>query len=246
VEQEIKRLLELDIIERVNEPTTWLNPYVVVPRESSDQMRFCLDMRKANEAVMRERHVIPKFEEILPELHEATVFSKIHLREGYHQLELHPDSRHITTFATHTGVYRYKRLIFGISSAFEIFQKRIELTITGCRGARNISDDILVWGKNQHEHDKNLQSVLQKLSENNLKLNKEKCIFSADTIVFAGHKLTSRGISPEKSKIDTIKVIKQPTNATEIRSFHGLVNFCQRFIQNYSTITEPLRRLTKK
>jgi len=116
---------------------------------------------------------------------------------------------------------------------------RIELTITGCRGARNISDDILVWGKNQHEHDKNLQSVLRKLSENNLKLNKEKCIFSADTIVFAGHKLTSRGISPEKSKID-------PTNATEIRSFHGLVNFCQRFIQNYSTITEPLRRLTKK
>jgi len=119
VDEEIQHLMKADIIEKVpdNEPTSRLNPYVVVPKKDPTQIRLCLDMRQANAAIIRERHVIPKFEEILPELHDAKVFSKIDLREGYHQLELHEDSRHVTAFATHKGVFRYKRLFFGISSA---------------------------------------------------------------------------------------------------------------------------------
>ena len=248
VDDEIKRLLESDIIEKVpdNEPTTWLNPYVVVPKKDPTQIRFCLDMRQANQAIIRERHVIPKFEELLPELHDAKVFSKIDLREGYHQLSLHEDSRHVTAFATHKGVYRYKRLFFGISSAFETFQKHVEITLAGCKGARNISDDILIWGKYQEDHDKNLDEALKKLNDRHLKLKRNKCIFSVDSLVFAGHCLSARGISPEQSKIDAIKAIQRPTNATEVRSFLGLANFCSRFIKDYATITEPLRRLTRK
>ena len=246
VSAELKRLQQLDIIEKYNGPTTWLNPYVVVPRKSSDQIRLCLDMRKANEAITRERHVIPKFDEILPELHNATVFSKIDLREGYHQLLLHPDSRDITTFATHEGIFRYKRLIFGINSAFEIFQKKIELVITDCPGAKNISDDILIWGSTQEEHDKNLTTVLQRLLEHGLRLNREKCIFSVYKLIFAGHLLTANGIKPDQAKTDAILHIKPPTNVTEVRSFLGLVNFCNRFIKDFATISEPIRRLTRK
>lgn len=183
---------------------------------------------------------------ILPELHDAKVFSKVDLREGYHQLELHPKSRHITAFATHVGVFRYKRLIFGKNSAFEIFQKQIEIAITDCSGSKNISDDILIWGKNQKEHDENLHRVLQRLNHHSLRLNKDKCIFSVKSITFAGHRLTDTGISPEKSKIEAITAIKEPTNTTETRSFLGLIGFCQRFIQNYAVITAPLRHLTKK
>lgn len=246
VSEEVKRLQKLDIIEKHDGPTTWLNPVVVVPRKSSSQIRLCLDMRKANTAVIRERHVIPKFDEILPELHQAKYFSKIDLREGYHQLLLHPDSRDITTFATHEGIFRYKRLIFGINSAFEIFQKRIELVINKCEGAKNISDDILVWGETLEEHNRRLHDVLHKLFEAGLRLNKDKCIFAVTSLVFAGHRLTSEGIKPEESKISAIQHLKQPTNATEVRSLLGLINFCNRFIPNYSTITEPLRRLTRK
>ena len=89
-----------------------------MPKPKKGAIRLCLDMRKANEAVLRERHVIPRLD-ILPELNKATVFSKIDLKEGYHQIELHDNCRDITTFATHKGIYRYKRLIYGISSAFE-------------------------------------------------------------------------------------------------------------------------------
>ena len=93
-------------------------------------------MRQANQAIIRKHHVIPKSDDILAELHGAQIFSKSNLCQEYHQIELHPESRDITTFVTHEGLFRYKRLIFGINSAFEIFQKKIEHVIAGCDGAK--------------------------------------------------------------------------------------------------------------
>ena len=79
-------------------------------------------MRTANEAVQRERHPIPTVDELLEDFNEATIFSKLDLKGGYHQIEVSEDSRDITTFVTNKGLYRYKRLNFGISSASEIYQ----------------------------------------------------------------------------------------------------------------------------
>ena len=145
VSAELQRLQQLDITEPVKGPTSWVNPIVVVPKPNG-KIRMCLDMRRANEAIIRERRVIPKVDDVLTELHGAKYFSKIDLREGYHQIQLHKDSRNITTFATHEGLFRYKCLIYGVSGAFESFQKHIEIVISGCPGSKNISDDILIWG----------------------------------------------------------------------------------------------------
>ena len=91
-------------------------------------------MRQANRAIQRERHPTPTVEEILHDLNGASVFSKLDLNKGYHQLELDPKSRGITTFATHGGLYRYQRLAFGISSAAEIFQYQIQTALAGIPG----------------------------------------------------------------------------------------------------------------
>jgi hypothetical protein len=98
-------------------------------------------------------------------LNGATVFSKLDLNQGYNQLELAPESRYITTFSTHLGLMRYKRLNFGISSAAEIFQNTIPKTLDGIPGTINISDDILVFGKIQKEHDLALAMVFQHLNK---------------------------------------------------------------------------------
>ena len=95
---------KFDIIEPASEKTTWLNPVVPVTKLNG-KTRLCLDMRTANVAIDRERHVIPKLEEILPNLHNANIFSKLDLREGYHQILLDSESRPITAFATHDSVY---------------------------------------------------------------------------------------------------------------------------------------------
>ena len=88
-------------------------------------------MQQVNTAVLRERHVIPTIGEVIHDLNGASVFSKLDLNSGYHQLELSPQSKSITNFATHKGLYQYKRLVFGLSSAAEIFKHTIQKVING-------------------------------------------------------------------------------------------------------------------
>ena len=104
VTAKLKQLEELDVIEKVNGPTSWINPLVAVEKPDGD-IRICLDMRQANRAILREKHPVPTVEETLQEISEAKVFSKLDLNMAFHQIELHPDSRDITTFAAPDGLY---------------------------------------------------------------------------------------------------------------------------------------------
>ena len=199
-------------------------------------------MRLPNEAVKRERHITPTIDDMILDLNGATVFSKLDLSNGYHQLELDPGSRYITTFSTHVGLRRYKRLIFGLSSSAEIFQNTLQNALSGLKGVKNISEDIIVFGKTQEEHDRNLEATFARLKEKNLTLNRQKCEFNKDKLVFYGYIFGKDGISADPAKVTAIKNAPSPTNVTELRSFLGMTNY---FIPRYSTITAPLRKLTK-
>ena len=114
VEAKLDELVSADIIEPVEGPTPWVSPVVIVPKSGGD-IRLCVDMRKANEAIIRERHPIPTVDEILYNVNGSKVFSKLDLKWGFHQIELEEESRNITTFVTHKGLFRYKRLICLVS-----------------------------------------------------------------------------------------------------------------------------------
>ena len=244
IEKKLKQLQDLDIIEDVDGRTPWVSPLVAVPKSSGD-IRVCVDMRRVNEAILRERHPIPTLEETLQDLDGATVFSKLGVHRGYHQVELHPDSRILTTFSTHIGLKRYKGLIFGLSSASEIYQYVIQQVLQGIPGARNISDDIIVFGKDQENHNQQLQLTLARLAERGLTLNQEECVFSVPQLVFFGHKVYAVGISPDGRKVDAVKQARQAHNVSELRSFFGLANCCARYIPHFATVVEPLRQLTR-
>lgn len=109
-------------------------------------------MRCANKAIMRENHPLPTMDHILPKIRRATYFSKLDIDNAFHQVELHPDCRYVTTFITLNGLYRYKRLMFGISCAPEIFQKILEKMLIHCEGAINFIDDILIFGDSEEQH----------------------------------------------------------------------------------------------
>jgi len=179
-------------------------------------------------------------------LNGAKVFTKLDLNQGYNQLELAPESRHITTFGTHMGLMRYKRLNFGISSAPEIFQIVIRETLEGIDGGKNISNDILVFGKSQEEHDQHLRAVFQRLREKGLTLNKSKCEYSKDTLEFFGHVFSKEGISPDPKKVEEVVSLWTPSTASEVPRLLGMTNYSSRFIPDYVTKTEPLRKLTHK
>ena len=246
VEKKIQRLEDLDIIEKVDGPTPWISPVIAVPKKTPGEIRLCVDMRLPNTAIKRTRHYMPSLDDILMQLNGAKVFSKLDLNQGYHQLELDEESRNITTFSTHVGLRRYKRLNFGVASAAEVFQNHIAEVISDISGAMNTSDDILIYGKTQEDHDATLTQVFKRLKDKNLTLNQGKCEFNKDHIEFYGFIFGSQGMSPDPKKVSAIHNASPPTNQKELRSFLGLTNYMSRFIPDYATITKPLRDLTRK
>ena len=146
-----------------------------------------MDSREINKAIKRERGVIPRLDDLKKGLNGAQCFAKLDLNKGYHQLELEESSRQITTFATHEGLYRFKRLCLGINSAAETFQTSVSLMLGGLDGVMNISDDIIVIAKTPEIHDERLEKVLDRLIEFQVTVNKGKCKFRQESIVYFGH-----------------------------------------------------------
>ena len=245
VTAKVNELLENDVIERMEGPTTWVSPVVVAPKPSGD-IRLCVDMRRANEAIVRERLPIPTVDEVLESLNGSSVFSKLDLRWGFHQIELEPGSRDITAFATDDGIFRYKRLSFGVNAAPEKYQHITTQSMAGLKGVANIADDLIVHGCDMEEHDKNLIKVMERLHEKNLTLNAEKCTFRMTKAVFMGLLLTRHEIGPTEEKVRAVVEASQPQSPSEVRSFLGLVGFSARFIPDFATTADPLRKIARK
>ena len=222
--------MKLNIIEKVDGPTPWVSPIVVAPKPKNlNEIRLCVDMREPNKAILRSRHITPTLDDMILDLNGSKVFPKMNLRNGYHQLELSEDSRNITTFTTHVGLRRYKRLSFGVSSAAEIFQNTLSNVLKGLDGVRNIADDIIVFGRNQEEHNKRLCKLFERLKERNLTLNKAKCEFNKDKLEFYGHIFSANGISADPKKISAIRNTQIPKDVGEVRSLFGYDELCGTF-----------------
>ena len=227
-------------------PTTWVTPAVFVPKPNKDEVRICVDMRCANEAIQREKLPIPTVDEVLEEMNGSTVFTKLDMNMGFHQIELEEESRDITTFSAGDSLFRYNRLRFGVNSAPEQYQNIVRQTIADCPGATNIADDIVVHGKTTEEHDRNLITLLHRSQERNLTLNKDKCKIGMNQIVFMGLLLNKHGVGPTEEKVRAVRETEPPTNVAELRSFLGLITFSSRLLPNLATTAEPLRKLTRQ
>lgn len=245
INEKIDELLKLDIIEAVNQPSAWVSPVVPVMKNDGD-VRLCVDMRCANKAIERENHPLPTMNQLVPKFRKSTVFSKIDIKNAFHQVEIKEHCREITTFITGKGLYRYKRLMFGMSCAPEHFQKIIEGMLLPCEGVVNFIDDIVVFGKNEEEHRARLNHVLSVLKENNVLLNDNKCIFNAKCIQFLGHELSADGIKPLDKYIDGIKSFRTPKTVDEVQSFLGLVTYIGKWVPNLATLTEPIRQILRQ
>ena len=246
VAEKIRELEKLDIIEETDGPTDWVSPLIVSPKRDGD-IRIIIDMRRANEAILRERHPIPTLEQLKQEMRDAVLFSKLDLKMGYHQLELDEDSRPITTFSTPIGLRRYKRLSLGVTSASESYQHTLEQKVLyGLKGVKNISDDIIVRGTSVEDHHSNLRALLKRLQEVGLTLNRKKCEFARDSLTFFGIVLSKDGAKADPEKVKAINEMVEPNNVQELRSFMGLATYMSSFINNFAEVVEPLRQILRK
>ena len=242
VVQELKRMESMGVNSKVNEPTPWCAGMVVVPKKSGD-VRICVDLKPLNESVLREVHPLPRVNETLAQLTGARVFSKLDANSGFWQIPLAKPSRLLTTFITPTGRYCFNKLPFGISSAPEHFQKRMSAILSGLDGVVCQMDDVLVFGKDQSEHDARLTAVLKCIESAGVTLNPE---FGQNRLKFLGHVVDEKGITADPDKTAAIREMQTPASVPELRRFMGMVNQMGKFSPNVANLTQPLRELLSK
>ena len=231
-------------IEEVTEPTDWCAPVVPVLKNNG-KVRICVDLKKLNEAVKRERFMLPTLEDVAPKLSGAKVFSTLDAANGFYQLPLDEDSSKLTTFITPMGRFCFRRLPFGITSAPDIFQKKMTDILDNQDGAEACMDDILIFGTTIEEHDRHLNQVLEKVKKSGLQLNKDKCCFRQSEIQYYGHIISGDGVHVNPEKVRAIRDLAAPTNLTELRRISGMINYLGRFLPDLSTVMKPMTDLLK-
>ena len=215
VMEELDRMEREGVISKVREPTPWCAGMVVVPKRSGN-VRICVDLKPLNESVLREVHPLPKVDDTLAYLAGARVFSKLDANSGFWQIPLSQSSHLLTTFITPTGCYCFNKLPFGISSAPEHFQCRMSELLEGLKGVLCHMDDILVFGRDQAEHDSRLTAVLTRIEATGATLNPHKCEFNKSSLKFLGHVINSNGIQADPDKTEAIRKMKHPTSVPEL------------------------------
>ena len=251
VRQKLKELEKNKIIQKVNEPSEWISSMVVKIKKSGD-IRICLDPKDLNKEICREHYPLPVIEEIATRLSNAKVFSIFDVKNGFWHVELDTKSSMLTTFNTPFGRYRWNRLPFGISSAPEVFQRKMHEISEGLDGVEVVADDFLIigYGKTEEEglenHDKNLIKFLQRCRDKSLHLNAEKVQLRKKEINFIGHIATVDGITVGEGKIEAIQKMQAPTDPTGVKRILGMCQYLTKFLPNFSDKTVALRKLTEK
>lgn len=246
VEKELKHMLSLGITEEVTEPTDWCAPMVPAPKCNKDEVRVCVDLKRLNKGVKRERYILPTLDDIMPKLAGAKVFSTLDASSGFWQIPLDPSCQKLTTFITPMGRFCFKRLPFGITSAPEIFQRLMSTLLKDLEGTIVVMDDILVYGSNKEEHDRRLNMVLHTIKALGLKLNRAKCHFRQTELQFFRHIISAEGVKPDNSKVEAITKLPSPTNVEQLRQVLGLINYVGKFLPGLSTMLHPLTSLLRK
>ncbi|XP_039862929.1 uncharacterized protein LOC120718450 [Simochromis diagramma] len=245
VEAELERLQQIGVIEPI-EFSDWAAPIVPVLKEDGG-VRICGDYKlTVNQASQLDAYPLPRVDDLFATLAGGRTFTKLDMSHAYQQLLLDEESKKYVTINTHKGLFKYNRLVFGVASSPAIFQRTMDNLLQNIPGVAVYLDDILVTGKTEEEHLRNLEQVLKKLSEAGLRLKHSKCVFQAPSVTYLGHRISAQGLSPLEEKVRAVKEAPSPKNVAELRSFLGLVNYYGKFLPDLSSMLAPLDGLLHK
>ncbi|GJV83534.1 putative reverse transcriptase domain-containing protein [Tanacetum coccineum] len=225
----------------------WAAPVLFVKKKDGS-FRMCIDCRELNKLTVKNRYPLPRIDDLFDQLQGSSIYSKIDLRSGYHQLRVREQDIPKTAFRTRYGHYEFQVMPFGLTNAPAVF---MDLMNRVCKPYLDkfvivFIDDILIYSKDKKEHEEHLKAILELLKKEKLYAKFSKCEFWIPKVQFLGHVIDSRGIHVDPAKIESIKNWASPKTPTEIRQFLGLAGYYRRFIEGFSKIAKSMTKLTQK
>ena len=243
--QLIDNMLQQDVIQRSSSP--WASPIVLVKKKDGS-LRFCVDYRKLNGITRKDAYPLPRVDDTLDTLAGSKWFTTLDLISGYWQVELEPEHREKTAFCTQDGLFEFKVMPFGLCNAPATFQRLMDMVLLGLQWTSCLVylDDVIILGKNFHDHLGNLQQVFERFRQAGLKMKPGKCKIFQKKVPFLGHIVSESGIATDPMKTEQVANWPVPTTRRQVQQFLGLANYYRRFIQGFAQIAKPLHRLTEK
>ncbi|PKU70170.1 RNA-directed DNA polymerase [Dendrobium catenatum] len=245
LKDQLAELIEKGFIRPSSSP--WSAP-VLFAKKKDGSLRLCIDYRELNKVTVKNKYPLPRIDELFDQLAGASVFSRIDLRSGYHQVRVKECDVEKTAFGIRYGHYEFLVMPFGLTNAPAIFMYMMNRIFRPYLDQFVIVfiDDILIYSKNDKDHADHLKIVLNLLRQHKLFAKYSKCEFWLKKISFLGHIVSREGISVDPEKIKAVVDWPRPTNVADVRSFLGLAGYYRRFVKGFSQIALPLSKLTRK
>ena len=250
VQNQIQKMLDQGIIRPSYSP--WNSPIWVVPKKldasGKRKWRIVVDYRKLNAKTVGDRYPLPNITDLLDKLGRCAYFSTLDLAQGFHQLEVSPESIPKTAFSTENGHYEYVRMPFGLVNAPSTFQRAMDHILRGLQNKICLvyMDDIIIFSTSLQDHENHLKAVFDELRQFDFKLQLDKSEFLRKEVEYLGHVVTVHGVRPNPKKIEAIRKYPLPDSVTKIKGFLGLLGYYRRFIKDFASLTKPFTKRLKK
>ena len=217
-------------------------------KKKDGTLRLCSDYKELNKVSINNKYLLPRIDNLFDQLQSASVFSKIDLRSGYHQLRVKGKDVPKTSFHTRYGHYEFLVMPFGLTNAPTTFMDLMNWVFKPYLDQFVVIfiDDILVYSQSKEEHEQHLRIVLEVLRERELFDKFKKCEFWLGRVSLIGHVVSKKGISIYPSKVEVVVSWKRTTTINKVRSFLQLARYYKHFIERFSKIVLPLTKLTQK
>ena len=242
LQRQVEDLLRCGLIRESQSPCAV--PPLLAPKKDGT-WRLCVDCRAINRITVRYQFPIPRIDDILDQLTGAEIFSKLDLRNGYHQVRIRAGDEWKTAFKPGDGLYEWLVMPFGLSNAPSTFMRLMNDVLRPFASKFLVVyfEDILVYSRSLAEHQDHLRAVCAKLQEEQLYANVTKCSFLKKSVAYLGFVISAAGIAVDPAKTTAIRDWPTPQSIFDIRSFHGLAQFYRRFVRNFSSLASPLTGL---
>ena len=245
LKERIQELLERGFIQP---STSQYGSSILFVKKADGSLRLCIDYRGLNTITVKNRAPLPSITEMRNRLIGAKYFTKLDLKDGYHNIRINNADVHKTAFKCRYGHFEYLVVPFGLANAPAVFSNMMNRVLRSVLDISVISylDDILIYSQTAEQHQKDIEQVLSILAAEKLFLKPSKCEFMRSEVTFCGHYVGASGIRPTEDKVAAIQVRPRINNVQDIQAYLGSIVWFHDFIPDYAAITEPLTRLLAK